>query len=63
MTAARIFGEPHSLQRYLVFGIIAGIVAGPAAAAFHFSLPIVAAIAGGVAAFGAGKGPRVATAH
>jgi len=44
------FGEPHSLRRYIEFGIIAGIIAGTLALVFDLSVPLVATLAAAVAA-------------
>jgi hypothetical protein len=49
-----VIGEPHSVQRYLAFGVIAGFLAGIVAAVFHLSLPVVATTGGVLAALGAG---------
>jgi len=44
------FGEPHSLRRYIEFGIVAGVVAGIISAVFGVSLALVITLAAGVAA-------------
>lgn len=49
------FGEPHSLRRYIEFGIIAGVVAATLAAALGVSLPLVGAVAAAVAGGLAGR--------
>lgn len=40
-----IFGEPHSLRRYLGFGVIAGMIAGTLAAVFGWNLLFVVGVA------------------
>jgi len=50
------FGEPHSLQRSIEFGIIAGLLAAFIAVILGVSLPLVAILTGGVAGWLAGHG-------
>jgi hypothetical protein len=54
MTSALV-GEPHSVQRYVVFGLIPGLLAGFSAAVFHLSLPLATTVGGVLAALGAGN--------
>lgn len=52
------FGEPHSLQRSIEFGIMAGLLAGLLAAIFGVSLPLVVALAAGCAGWLVGYSPN-----
>jgi hypothetical protein len=52
-----IIGDAHTYQRYIVFGIVAGIIAAYVAAVANVDLFVVAPVAGAIAALLAGKRP------
>jgi hypothetical protein len=54
--SAPIFGPPHSVQRQLSFGVVAGIIAAVLAAEFGFDPILVTTFAAVVAATLAGAG-------
>ncbi|HTH49631.1 MAG TPA: hypothetical protein VMB21_19105 [Candidatus Limnocylindria bacterium] len=51
-----LLGQPHSLQRYVVFGAIAGFMAFAFSRVFHVSLAVAQFIACVVAGWTAGMG-------
>jgi putative flippase GtrA len=52
---AASFGESHSMRKYVIFGVVTGLLAGYVAVLFSLSLPIVASPAAAVAALLAGR--------
>jgi ABC-type uncharacterized transport system permease subunit len=49
---------PHSILRYVVFGAIAGVIAGFLVALLHWNITLVSTITGVLAALSAGFGVK-----
>lgn len=52
--------EPHSLQRYIFFGAVAGVISGVVSAVSEISLPLIAIPLAAVAGWFAGAAKPIA---
>jgi hypothetical protein len=51
-----LIGAPHTIQRYIAFGFVAGVLSGGLAIVFGLSLPFVALPAAAIVGWTAGLG-------